>query len=93
MWKVVITTPQTLAHRHGPQAVIKYRQERFRLSYEAAKQRRHILPEDWEYNQSGLFDVCAIDEAQSIKNPASSSHYAYFYALVTASPRTLSIWQ
>jgi hypothetical protein len=92
IWKVVITTPQTRAYRHGLQAAIKYRQQRYNITLNAAKEKRHILPDGWEHNLSGLFDMCVIDEAQSIKNPTSSSHFDCkglqpdFYALVTASP-------
>lgn len=93
IWKVVVTTPMTLAARHGPSALMEYRLTAHNYSQKQVQLlRKTPANTKWKQNLEGLFDVCVIDEAHSVKNPESASHLACkwlkpsFYALATATP-------
>lgn len=91
--KIVITTYQTLAPRHGPAAVKRWCQ--------ANKQRYNdnepYMPSDSDISLTRLFSCVVFDEAHNLRNPGSSLSLAAkwlnadFNLLLTATPLYNSI--
>lgn len=96
-WKVLITTPATLAVRHGPSQISEGRMQKYGWSVAKVSKMKHENDPKWEQNLSGLFEFVIIDEAHSVKNSSSNAHTACrwlrpeFYILSTATPDINSV--
>jgi hypothetical protein len=94
---IILTTPRTMASRHGPTPLKAYRITTLKISTKNADKLLGTPDKRWKHNLHGLFEYCIIDEAQSIKNPDSYSHLAMlwldarFNALATGTPDINSV--
>lgn len=73
VFRIILTTPQTWAKRHGPEAQKKWRESQDTTGG------KHELDPDFEWSPAGLFDIVIIDEAHSIKSLGSNINTAILW--------------
>lgn len=94
---VVISTVDTLSHRHGPNAQMSYRMQSNGYSQHAAASCMAEHDVSWKGSLHEQFDLVCVDEAHVIKNPEASVTItlvwlgASFYVLATAIPLPNSV--
>jgi hypothetical protein len=90
--KIIITTPETFAHRHGPKGVTEWRHNRIREAWTARGRPRNdtfmkeeetylqanfTKPDrDWKYDLSGCFSSLIMDKAQCVKSNLAIANIA-----------------